>query len=597
MANTINTIKICSINICGMSEKSQILLDHYVNKEKFHIVKVQETNTDDPLRLKLTNMSHITDSNNSQNKGVSLYVNSDFTISKLNEISDISKNIDTTWGLGMINSKRYIIGTVYLKLNHNKAIDEFMAMLDKAFILMNKLKAVGIIVTGDLNARHMSWSDTKNDKYGDKLAANLDRTKFSIISPNSPTFLCAKGSSVIDLAIVTNNLVDKIDSCETDESVELFSGAPLRGHLPVITTLNSSGQTPSKATIEKLNLDSINWEKWSEDLEDLIERNEDYLINLKDPTEFGHFIDKLILTVTENHSEKKTISIHSKPFWTPELERLCREMRKARKTYTKRNTDPNEQKLKEAKSRFDEARKEECQKFLLKKTENLNNAQKQKFWKEFKKIFKINNEQKIQPLKDDDGYFLTSTDEIEEKMYNTFFEGEHLKNAKFDEVFYQEVNQIYTEIMNTPELEENEQLKSLNSEISIKEIKTAIKEYNSNGKSSDKQQFNPKMFRHLGIKALKYIRKLANICFSQGKWIWNESEVIFLRKAGKKSYSIPSSYRPISISSYIGKLIEKIIATRIQRYLDLIGQHDPDQEGFMPSRNTIRYLNRLILGI
>ena len=118
MANTINTIKICSINICGMSEKSQILLDHYVNKEKFHIVKVQETNTDDPLRLKLTNMSHITDSNNSQNKGVSLYVNSDSTISKLNEISDITKNIDTTWVLGIVNSKRYIIGTVYLKLNH-----------------------------------------------------------------------------------------------------------------------------------------------------------------------------------------------------------------------------------------------------------------------------------------------------------------------------------------------------------------------------------------------------------------------------------------------------------------------------------------------
>ena len=36
------------------------------------------------------------------------------------------------------------------------------------------------------------------------------------------------------------------------------------------------------------------------------------------------------------------------------------------------------------------------------------------FGKNFKKIFKINNEQKIQLLKDYDGNFLTSTDEIED---------------------------------------------------------------------------------------------------------------------------------------------------------------------------------------
>ena len=105
------------------------------------------------------------------------------------------------------------------------------------------------------------------------------------------------------------------------------------------------------------------------------------------------------------------------------------------------------------------------------------------------------------------------------------------------------------------------------------------------------------MFKHLGALVLKYIQKLANQCLNEGKWIWNKSEVIFLRKGGKDTYSKPGSYRPISISSYIGKLIEKIIAKRIQRYLDLIGLHDPDQEGFMEARNTIRYLNRLVMGI
>ena len=40
------------------------------------------------------------------------------------------------------------------------------------------------------------------------------------------------------------------------------------------------------------------------------------------PTELGHLIDKLILTVTEHLCKRKTISTQSKPFWTPELEWL-----------------------------------------------------------------------------------------------------------------------------------------------------------------------------------------------------------------------------------------------------------------------------------
>ena len=101
----------------------------------------------------------------------------------------------------------------------------------------------------------------------------------------------------------------------------------------------------------------------------------------------------------------------------------------------------------------------------------------------------------------------------------------------------------------------------------------------------------------MGPKALDSICKLANLCLREGKWIWDKAEVIFLKKQGKTSYSQPGSYRPISISSYIGKLIEKILAARIYKYLMSLSLHDSNQEGFIPKRNTIRYLNRLINGI
>ena len=592
-------IKVCSINIQGWSERSKITLDHYTHKHKFAAVAVQETTTNDVNRLKLTNMKVMCDNNKSKNRGAAIYINDKFPTTKLKDLNETSKHTDSSWCLAVIHNKRYIIGSVYVNKEYQMGIDDVIKMLNKAHESMKKLKAVGVILTGDFNARHSTWGDHKTDENGKKLFKDLDTNKFAIITSSTPTFLAKNGSSVIDLTIVTTNLVEKVECCKTDTEVELWSGAPFRGHVPLITTLKSTGYVTNKEAIEKIGLDKICWETWSEDLENKLHQNEEYLKNVTNPQVLGNFLDTSIHSVTMKHGEKKLISTHSRPYWTEELDRLCSNMREARKAYTKRNTDSNEQKLKDAKELFDEARKKECESFILKQTDGMNKTERLKFWKEFNKLFRKKTNQNIDLLMNSDNTILSCPRDMEECMFSTFFEGDHLEGANFDEKFYQETNQICEEILssNLQEGEEDQTLKDLNSEITMQEIKSSIKGYKASGKSSDKEMFNPKMFKHLGTLALQQILRLANQCLEQGRWIWNKSEVIFLKKAGKDSYSKPGSYRPISISSYIGKLIEKIIAKRIQNYLNLIGCHDPDQEGFMEQKNTIRYLNRLVLGI
>ena len=105
------------------------------------------------------------------------------------------------------------------------------------------------------------------------------------------------------------------------------------------------------------------------------------------------------------------------------------------------------------------------------------------------------------------------------------------------------------------------------------------------------------MLHCFGPNTLKLMQKLFNRCFDEGEWVWNTAKVIFLKKSGKDSYAVPGSYRPISISSYIGKLLEKILAARITLFLEARGIFDANQEGFTANRNTIRYLNRLHLEI
>ena len=554
MAGLHTKVKICSINISGMSDRSRFMTDKYSDLEQFDLLTMQEIDTVDEEKLNITNMNVFTDDNSSRNKGIAVYARKKHTFTKLKQLNQISKNIDTSWGVAIMHNKRYIVGSVYMKLNYLQGIQEIISMLNKAHEMKDKLRACGIILTGDLNARHISWGDSTNNAYGQKLVELLDYTKFSICHADTPTFLSTNGSSCIDLMITTNNLVENLEYIRTDNKVELHSGAPFRGHVPLIASfqVNTSSNGRQARATEKINTSNICWEKWTTDLEHELQQKERELENSNDPVHLKNILNKTIELVTLRHGDKKVCSNHSKPYWTNNLTRLCDEMREARTMYNKRNTPTNRERLNQAKELFDDERKKECQDFLIKKTRNLNSTQATRFWKEFNGIFKKKTDQNIDPLIDNEGNLLTDHEDVEEFMFSTFFEGHHIKPGDFDQYFYVETNRLYEEVINDITDEQE-----INDDITTAEIYEAIKSYKSSGKSSDKETFNPMMFKHLGNKAIHYIEKLANLCLNKGIWIWNKAEVIFLKKSGKDTYSKPGSYRPISISSYIYRKVNR----------------------------------------
>ena len=168
---------------------------------------------------------------------------------------------------------------------------------------------------------------------------------------------------------------------------------------------------------------------------------------------------------------------HSKPYWTDRLTVLCENMKAARTTYNKRNTDPNKQAMIETKELFDLERKAECQRFIMEKTKQLNAADAQKFWKEFNKIFKRKSDGSVDPLEDGNGGLITEHKEMEEKLFGTFFQCKHMTDADFDEYFYEETNKLYEELKEQSRLasDEDEEQAELNADISIGEILKAIR--------------------------------------------------------------------------------------------------------------------------
>ena len=585
-------LNICSINICGLSQRSQLALDHYADQQHLDIIAVQETGTEVPS---LSNMNMLRDSNKAANKGCALFLRDCYSMTNLPQIATLSKQIDTVWCLCVFGAKRIIIGTIYLKLSYGKGVKELNLMLEAAKAEALRLKAAGVILCGDLNSRHTVWHDTTTNQYGKDLIESIDHLSFSISSARTPSFLAVNGSSNIDLFITSNTLSNQLLTPTTDVEVELFSGAPLRGHVPVLARLML--KVPATATFtERISLMNADWGKWRQDLEGKIS----HLDLTDEPTKIWIAMQVALDETLNSHGVKKLITSHSKPFWTRELSEMSKELRDAKKGWYCRNTDFNLERMTAARKIFDDTRMKECKRYLLEKTSLLNTSQCHQFWKNFNKIFGKRESNSVDPLDDGKGGLITDNQQKEEVLFSTFFGGKHLDENQFDDVFHAEVTKLYEEEklndfvdVGSDELDDD----LLNREISMEEIKDTIKNYEIGGKSFDNLNFHPTMLKNLGKKALHTLHQLFNTCLNKGCWLWGEGEVIFLRKSDKSSYADPASYRPITISSYIGKLFEKIIAARLELFLFSIGEHDVDQEGFTRGRNTVRYLNRLHMGI
>ena len=207
----------------------------------------------------LHNMKSFWDTNDQDNKGCAIFIRKDLMFSQIFSISQISKSIDSVWGMLSINGKRFILGCIYVKLDHCKGISDMLHMLDMAKTLSVKHKCVGVLLLGDMNARHFLWNDTMINDYGKIIETKLDWTEFGIHNPCSPTFIASNGKSMIDLIISSNKVNSFINNIRVDNEVQLFSGAPTRGHVPLLFDVMGTQKPKLEKREEKIDLTSMDW--------------------------------------------------------------------------------------------------------------------------------------------------------------------------------------------------------------------------------------------------------------------------------------------------------------------------------------------------
>ena len=93
----------------------------------------------------------------------------------------------------------------------------------------------------------------------------VEKPEVNILNDGEYTFHAAIGTSIIDLFIVTDSTTSWNFSLYTDTEVELLTGYPNRGHVPVFVAFDITIKSSNRKT--KSDLENADWDRWRVALE------------------------------------------------------------------------------------------------------------------------------------------------------------------------------------------------------------------------------------------------------------------------------------------------------------------------------------------
>ena len=590
-------LQICQLNVSGVSVQTTTAINKYNDQIRNDIVALQETllsSTDDHSQI--FNNMHTYTVNNS--RGVSISARFDLLPQEIKELKD--DVTDAVWITIKFSSSIVMVGNLYV--NHSRSssnnISAALSNISSALEYCKKFDIKNIILIGDFNSRHTTWGDSKINDRGRTLLSFITTHNLTCISPNTHTFLSRNGGSVIDLSLLKGDICQHYQSTSVDSEVELFTGAPLCGHLPVIHQFHSNTSEKSRNSVRLYkDLENTNWKEWNETLQDKLEKEllPTIMFYSNPMTLWLHFL-QILNSVNTILIPLKRVCDHSKPFWTAKLTILSHSVQSAKSKMDNNFTPYNIHCYKTLKEEFSATLISEKNNWIHKKLDGLNVNDSLQFWKNYRRTLTGKTTEFMGNLVSG-GKLCAQPEEKEQLLFKSFFSGEHMIDSTFDKNFDQEIESSYESLSSSnftntsmdPIIDEH-----LNGEISFEEVLTALKDQKVSAKSFDLDDIHPKMLKNLPSNAISTLQSIFNLVLDSAEWVWDTSSITFIKKDGKTNYLKASSYRPISISSYVGKMLERVLEKRLRLHCELEGFLDEEQEGFRQNRNTTRYLYKLI---
>ena len=126
----------------------------------------------------------------------------------------------------------------------------------------------------------------------------------------------------------------------------------------------------------------------------------------------------------------------------------------------------------------------------------------------------------------------------------------------------------------------------MNSTFTLQDLEKAIGTL-KDCKSPGPDKITNEMIKHLGPKAKKVLLEIFNKSWKSGQvpQSWREAHMVPIHKKGKDKTNT-GSYRPISLTSCVGKLLERMINSRLIWHLESKKLLSKCQAGFRQDHST-----------
>jgi hypothetical protein len=136
----------------------------------------------------------------------------------------------------------------------------------------------------------------------------------------------------------------------------------------------------------------------------------------------------------------------------------------------------------------------------------------------------------------------------------------------------------------------------LNSEFTPFELEKALTKLKSNVTGGD--DIHNGMLTNLNQPNKKYLLRLFNVIFLNAfvPEPWKKTIIIPILKPGKPANEA-NSYRPVSLTSCLGKLFERLLTNRLNWDVENKNLLGPEQTGFRKYRSTTDHLVKIDLDI
>jgi len=484
------------------------------------------------------------------------------------DMSEVATDIEDTCAGSIVVGKKVIlvICTYWSKqteLDHDK-IDQLIGRYEHC------------IMMGDFNARSSLWGAGTTDQKGRRLEGLMDRHELILLNDiNQPTNYCLHkhSSSLLDLAICTSNLSKMIFDCNVQP--------PLTGHtmfhVPLLLRLKHAHRPKQQPKREVYSVEKCDWERFRyllnesiQPLKNLIKLDKSSLDQVATST------GEILRSAFEASCPKKII--------VPQLTRVSEStlamIREKRKVFRLMKKNPDRHELRTTYYRLTRELKRELRKEQENRyvgvTNQLDPRDGKKYWAEIKRLTTSQVAKKTSPtLLCSDGVLSSNP----EKVANTF--AQTLGNAhkvhtgsNFDSDFQKSTDEWVQNNHNYFKPNFSAQNHSERGDDSCMLIRPTKEELNekllaAKSKTSpgeDKVTYN--IISESSDSFKEFLGELYGTCITVGYFPkpWKEALGIMIPKKDKEPWN-PKNYRPISLLSCIGKILERILSDRLTKFL------------------------------